>query len=59
MTARWVVGDSLDVKKFAAANAAALADDHDGALVFLARNAWHLQKAIDDFPSIQLSQVKS
>lgn len=55
---RWVEGGtSTDIKNFTDQNRAALAEDHDGALVFLARNSWHLNKAIEDYP--QLSFVKT
>jgi peptide chain release factor 3 len=43
-TARWVESDDpTALVRFAAANEAYIADDHQGALVFLARNAWHLE----------------
>jgi peptide chain release factor 3 len=43
-TARWVESDApAALMRFAAANEAYIADDHQGALVFLARNAWHLE----------------
>jgi len=35
-----------------------LAEDNDGALVFLARNAWHLNKTQEDFPKVQFAKVK-
>ncbi len=57
-TARWVGGESNDVKKFVTSNAATMATDHDGDNVFLARNAWHLNKAQEDFPEIKLLKVK-
>ena len=47
-TARWVVGESDKVKKFMDMNAITMATDHDGDAVFLARNAWHLNKAQED-----------
>jgi len=43
-TARWVESDDPQaLMRFAAANEAYIADDHQGELVFLARNAWHLE----------------
>lgn len=58
-TARWV-GDGSDggVKPFIDANQAALADDHDGDPVFLARNAWHLNKAEEDWPDLEFRKTK-
>ena len=35
-----------------------IAEDNDGALVFLARNAWHLNKAQEDFPKVKFSKIK-
>ena len=35
-----------------------LAEDHDGELVFLARNAWHLGKVAEDFPDIILKKTR-
>ncbi len=48
-TARWIQGEAAQVKKFADANAMTMATDHDGDYVFLARNAWHLNKAQEDW----------
>ena len=58
-TARWVSSeDKLEMKKFTDANRLNLAEDNDGALVFLARNAWHLNKAQEDFPKVKFAKVK-
>ncbi len=58
-TARWVsCDDKSEMKKFMDANQLNLAEDHDGALVFLARNTWHLNKAQEDFPKVKFSKVK-
>lgn len=58
-TARWVSSeDKLEMKKFIDANRLNLAEDNDGALVFLARNAWHLNKAQEDFPKVKFAKVK-
>lgn len=58
-TARWVSSeDKLEMKKFTDANRLNLAEDNDGALVFLARNAWHLNKAQEDFPMVKFAKVK-
>lgn len=35
-----------------------MATDHDGAEVFLARNAWHLNKAQEDFPKVRLNKTR-
>ena len=53
-TARWIEAtDNLKLKQFINSNTAAIADDHNSAAVFLARNAWHLDRAIEDFPDIK------
>lgn len=52
-TARWIGCEDKNIlKKFIDANQGSLAEDHDGETVFLARNAWHLNKASEDFPQI-------
>ncbi|MBN2751381.1 MAG: peptide chain release factor 3 [Rhodospirillaceae bacterium] len=58
-TARWIAAeDTLQMKRFCDANAVAIADDHDGHEVFLARNAWHLNKAEEEFPSVRFLKTK-
>ncbi len=58
-TARWVEAeDHLLLKKFLDSTAAAIADDHDNSPVFMARNAWHLNKAEEDWPDITFRKTK-
>lgn len=59
-TARWVeCGDNALVKKFVDTTGRSnFAEDHDGALVFLARNSWTIQRAIDDYPEIKLQTTR-
>jgi peptide chain release factor 3 len=58
-TARWVeADDGQAMKKFTDANGSALADDHDGSPVFLARNGWHLERTAEDFPDIRFLKTK-
>jgi peptide chain release factor 3 len=58
-TARWVQADDpATLKKFLDGNRTAVADDHDGAPVFLARNAWHLNRTIDDNPLIRFLKTR-
>jgi peptide chain release factor 3 len=53
-TARWVAADEpAELKKFEDATRGALADDHNGQPVFLARNAWHLDRTIKDWPKVR------
>ena len=58
MTARWVGGEQQLMKKFLDGNRAAVGVDHDGEPVFLARNAWHLNKAKDDWPDLQFMKTR-
>ncbi len=58
-TARWIGSeDKLLVKKFVDANPSAIAEDRDGGLVFLARNAWTLGRAQQDFPDLRFSATR-
>jgi len=58
-TARWISCDNKDIfEKFRNSSQMNLAEDHDGELVFLARNAWHLGKVAEDFPDIVLKKTR-
>ncbi len=58
-TARWIsADDGKELNKFIDANRLNIAEDNDGALVFLARNAWHLNKAQEDFPKVKFAKIK-
>ncbi|MBY0510689.1 MAG: peptide chain release factor 3 [Rhodospirillaceae bacterium] len=58
-TARWVTSDdAATLKSFMDSNRVAVADDHDNAPVFLARNAWHLNRTIDDNPKIKFLKTR-
>ncbi len=58
-TARWVSGpDRQRLKAFVDANRGSLGEDHDGDPVFLARNAWHLGKAKEDYPEVAFAKTK-
>lgn len=58
-TARWLSAKSpAELKKFIDANQSAIANDHDGDPVFLARNAWHLDDAISKNPDVEFRAVK-
>lgn len=58
-TARWVeADDQRRLKAFSDANRAAMATDHDGAPVFLARNGWHLNKTTEDHAEIRLLKTR-
>ena len=58
-TARWIeADDDQALKKFVTANRTSMAEDHDGVGVFMARNAWHLNTAIEDWPDIRFLKTK-
>lgn len=58
-TARWIeCKDKIKLQKFIDSAQLNIADDHDGAKVFLARNAWHLGKVSEDFPEISLKKTR-
>lgn len=58
-TARWVSSeDKNEFKRFMDANQLNLAEDHDGEIVFLARNAWHMNKTQEDFPKVLFSKTR-
>ncbi len=58
-TARWVEGDDpFKVKKFIDSNKANMAEDHNGSPVFLARNSWRLDKAIEENPDLRFLKTK-
>ncbi len=59
ITARWLEADNAkDIDAMQAENMGALADDHTGAPVFLARNDWHLERAQKDFPNVRFKKTK-
>ncbi|MCE7886216.1 MAG: peptide chain release factor 3 [Alphaproteobacteria bacterium PRO2] len=58
-TARWIAADDPQIlKKFVDSNQAAIANDHDGDPVFLARNSWHLGDAQDKNKDIKFLTTK-
>ena len=57
--ARWIEApDAAHLKTLTDKNRASLAEDHDGALVFLARNAWHLNRTMEDNPEIKFLKAR-
>jgi len=59
MTARWVeADDARSLKQFLDKNRASLAEDHTGAPVYLARNSWHLNKPMEEFPDLRFLKTK-
>ncbi|GJL84634.1 MAG: peptide chain release factor 3 [Micavibrio sp.] len=58
-TARWLSADDPKIlKAFVDSNQSAIANDHDGDPVFLARNDWHLTDAIEKNDGINFQATK-
>ncbi|MGA0345066.1 MAG: peptide chain release factor 3 [Alphaproteobacteria bacterium] len=59
ITARWLESeDEGKLRDFVRKNEGAIANDHRGHPVFLARNAWHLDRAQEDWPDIRFVNTK-
>ena len=58
-TAQWVEADDpKELKSFLDANEAHLAEDHHGSPVFMARSAWALQCAKEDWPAVRFLKTR-
>jgi peptide chain release factor 3 len=57
-TARWIAGDAKDLDDFASLHRGALAQDRDGALVFMAKDAWELNYVKERNPALRFSATK-
>jgi peptide chain release factor 3 len=58
-TARWIeAAEPARLKSFLEANRSVLAEDHDAAPVFLARNAWELRRMQQDWPDIGFRETR-
>ena len=57
-TARWVSGDPAKLKAFMEGNRGGMAEDRDGAPVFLARNAWELGHVKQKYPDIAFAETR-
>ncbi len=62
VTARWVSAEGEksndNLRKFIDANRASLGEDRDKTPVYLARNAWDLDRAQSDYKEIKFSEVR-
>ncbi len=57
--ARWVEADNQPIlKEFIEANKTSIANDHVGSPVYLARNAWHLDRGVENWPDIRFQKIK-
>jgi len=57
-TARWLSGTDDDIEKFKDANKGHMAEDRDGAPVFLAKNNWELGYVGDKFPRVKFLKTR-
>jgi peptide chain release factor 3 len=57
-TARWIDGTKAELERFIAANRSAVAEDNDGAPVFLARNAWELNTTLKEWPALKFTATR-
>ena len=57
LTARWLDAEPAVLRDFEAKNQAAVAVDHCGDSVFLARNSWHLETTQREWPNVRFAQT--
>jgi len=57
-TARWISGSEADMEKFLTAHRGQMAQDRDGAAVFLAKSAWELGYVADKFPNMRFAKTR-
>jgi peptide chain release factor 3 len=58
-TARWLTAaDPAELKRFAETHRSTLAEDRDGAPVFLARNLWELNRTREEWPKLTFHATK-
>ena len=58
-TARWIVSDNDQaLEKFISLNRSSMAEDKNGDPVFLVRNDWSLNRAIDEAPEVKFLKVR-
>src|ERR1700742_1100735 len=57
-TARWITASDSDIEKFIAANRGQMAEDRDGAPVFLAKSAWELNYVGGKFPDVKFAKTR-
>jgi peptide chain release factor 3 len=58
-SARWIEADTqAELDAFVDSNRGSCGQDHDGKLVFLARNSWALSRAQQDFPKLRFLSTR-
>ncbi|MFP4126360.1 MAG: peptide chain release factor 3 [Alphaproteobacteria bacterium] len=58
VTARWVDGDKRELERFVDTKKSVLAEDRDGAPVFLARNAFDLNRTQEEWPELRFATTR-
>ncbi len=56
--ARWIAADAAETEKFIAANRGQMAQDRDGAPVFLAKSQWELGYVSGKFPNVKFAKTR-
>ena len=56
--ARWIAADPAEIEKFIAANRGQMAQDRDGAPVFLAKSQWELGYVSGKFPNVKFAKTR-
>jgi peptide chain release factor 3 len=57
-TARWLSGPAEEIKRFEDSHRSLMAEDHDGVKVFMARNAWDLDRMTKDWPALTFNATR-
>jgi peptide chain release factor 3 len=57
-TARWVDGEAAELERLRDTVPSALAEDRDGATVFLARSKWDLDRTLQDWPKLTFTATR-
>ncbi len=58
-TVRWVSAEEKStLEKFILANKSNMAEDREGQMIYLARNAWQLGRAEQDFPGVKFAATR-
>jgi peptide chain release factor 3 len=58
-SARWFASDdAAALKTFTARNRAAIAEDRDGGLVYLAPSVWDLRRTLEDWPALRFTTTR-
>ncbi len=58
VTARWVDGERAELERFVDAKRSVLAEDRDEQPVYLARNAFDLQRTTDEWPGLRFTATR-